>query len=180
MVAAYYRELLNFCARLTKDREVAADVAQESCERVLRLERAQVPIAEPRALLYQTARRLIIDLHRRDRLRDHPDLDSLDEAELPRQPASLEPDAVLATSRAVQAYVATIEALPPRCREAFVLFAFDGLSQREIARQMGTSVSMVEKQIARARLACRACQHRLDTGEDLPASSDSKGRGGRQ
>lgn len=166
MVASYYRELLNFCSRLLKDRDAAADVVQESYERLIRLERAQVPIAEPRALLYQTARRVIVDQYRRERLRQHDDVDALDEAELPNLPAHLEPDSALASTQALQAYAAAIEALPPRCREAFMLFVFEDLPQREIAERMGTSVSMIEKHIARGRLACRQCEDQLSADGD--------------
>ena len=177
MSVSYYHELLNFCARLLKDRDAAADATQDSYERVLRLERSRVPIHEPRALLFQTARRVIVDHYRRERLRDHDDLDALEETDEPCQPAHLEPDAVLATTRTARAYAATIEALPLRCREAFMLFAFDGLSQREIAVRMGTSVSMVEKHIARARLACRACEDQAVRGGDPDASSVFMKRG---
>jgi len=179
MVARYYRELLNFCARWTKDRDAAADVVQESYARVLKLERARVPISDPRALLYQTARHVLVDEFRREQRRDHADVDSLAEAELPRQPTHLEPDARLATRQSVQAYLATIEALPPRCREAFVLSVFDGLSQRQIAERMGTSLSMIEKHIARARLACRDCERRLLEGEGSGPSAVSTDRGQR-
>lgn len=161
MLERYYRELLNFCARMVRDRDVAADVVQESYARVLAIQNAQVPIAEPRALLYRTARHVMIDLHRRERLRSHDDLDGMDEEAQPAMPARLQPDALLASAQATAAYVATIEALPPRCREAFILHVFDGLAHAEIAQRMGTSVSMVEKHIARGRLACRTCEREL-------------------
>lgn len=161
MFERYYRELLNFCARMVKDRDVAADVTQESYARVLALQRDQVSINEPRALLYQTARHVMVDRHRREAFRSHQPLDDLPSTESLASPASQEPDARLATSQSMRAYLATIEALPPRCREAFVLHIYDGLSHAEIARQMGTSVSMVEKHIARGRLACRACARQL-------------------
>lgn len=176
MVTRYYRELLNFCARALRDRDAAADIVQESYARVLAMQRAAVPIAEPRALLYQTARHVMVDRHRRALLRDHHDLDGLPEAEHPAAAAQLQPDAIAASTQGVNAYVATIEALPPRCREAFVLHVFDGLSHAEIAEHMGASVSMVEKHIARGRLACRACERQLrgeSGGEGLTASCDS-------
>lgn len=161
MVVRYYRELLNFCARAVKDRDTAADIVQESYVRVLAIERSDVPIVAPRALLYQTARHIMVDRHRRERLRSHDDLEALVQADQPAIAAQLQPDALAASAQGVAAYIATIEALPPRCREAFILHVFDGLSHAQIAQHMGASVSMVEKHLARARLACRACERRL-------------------
>ncbi|HEY0200357.1 MAG TPA: sigma-70 family RNA polymerase sigma factor [Burkholderiaceae bacterium] len=174
MLERYYRELLNFCARTVKDRDAAAEVVQESYARVLVIQRSSVPITEPRALLYQTARHVMVDQHRRNLLRSYDDLGAIAEADHPAMPAHLEPDSLLASTQAIEAYVATIEALPPRCREAFVLHVFDGLSHAQIAEHMGASVSMIEKHIARGRLACRACQRQL---EGLPAKTGThKGR----
>lgn len=161
VVVHYYRELLNFCLRTVKDRDAAADAAQESYARFLAIEQSDTPIAEPRALLYQTARHVMVDQYRRERLRAHDDLHALAESEHPELPAHERPDARLASAQAIEAYAATIEALPPRCREAFILHVFDNLSYAQIAERMGTSVSMVEKHIARGRLACRECERRI-------------------
>lgn len=146
---------------MVKDRDAAADVAQESYARVLAIQRSDTAITEPRALLYQTARNIMVDEHRRGLLRSHDALDAMEETEQPLGPAHQQPDALLASSQAIEAYVGTIEALPPRCREAFILHVFDGLTHAQIAERMGASVSMVEKHIARGRLACRACQSQL-------------------
>ncbi len=43
-----------------------------------------------------------------------------------------------------------LETLPPKCREAFELRKFDGLSQREIAQKMSIAESTVEKHLAKA------------------------------
>lgn len=168
MVARYYRELLNFCARTVKNRDAAADVVQESYARLLSVQQSGEAIAEPRAWLYQTARHVMVDQHRRDRLRDHENIDTLADTDQPVLPTRLQPDAILASAKAVEAYVATIEALPPRCREAFMLHMFEDWSYAQIAEHMGTSVSMVEKHIARGRLACRACERQLQGHGDTP------------
>lgn len=170
MVVHYYRELLNFCLRTVKDRDAAADAAQESYARFLAIEQSKVSIAEPRALLYQTARHVMVDQYRRDRVRAHDDLHALPESEHPELPAHERPDAQLASAQAIQAYAAAIEALPPRCREAFILHVFDGLPQAQIAAHMGTSVSMVEKHIARGRLACRDCERRIAAQDPAAAT----------
>ena len=161
MFVHYYRELLNFCLRKVRDRDVAADIVQESYARVLEMEQTKASISEPRALLYQTARHVMVDTYRRGQVRDHDDLDALSELDQPTGPEHEQPDAMLASAQAIGAYAAAIEVLPARCREAFMLHAFDDLPYAEIAQRMGISVSMVEKHIARGRLACRSCERPL-------------------
>ncbi|MET0322590.1 MAG: sigma-70 family RNA polymerase sigma factor [Duganella sp.] len=167
MVTRYYRELLNFLSRAVNNRDAAADLAQESYARVLALQHAGETIAEPRALLYRTARNLLIDRHRRDAVRGHaadaePEFDILDTL---AAPAASEPETAAMSAQAVQAMLTAIDALPLRCREAFILHKFDGLPQAQVAQQMGISVTMVERHIKHAMQACRRCQqHQEGTG----------------
>lgn len=170
MLERYHRELLSFLTHQVNDRELAADLAQESFLRVLTAQGAGQVVLDMRALLYRTARNLIVDQYRRDSVRRHEALDAVPEAQHPPAPRHLEPEAALASQQVIQAYVAAIEALPPRCREAFVLYVFDELSQAEIARQMSVSVSMVEKHIVRGMLACRQCQRSLAAGAARPGA----------
>lgn len=157
MATRYYRELLNFCARALKDRDAAADMAQEAYARVLAVGRSGVAIADPRALLYRTARNLMVDQHRRDTVRQHESLDALTEDQLPAAPRSDQPDEALAYDQYARAIAAAIEALPPRCREAFILNRFEGLSHQEVAERMGISRNMVAQHVTRGVLACKAC-----------------------
>jgi len=157
----YHRELLNFLTRQVNDRDAAADLVQESYVRVLGARASGQAVLDWRALLYRTARNLVIDRHRRSLHRQHDQLDDLHETEQPLAPVHLQPDEALASLQAVRAYVRTIESLPPRCREAFALHVFDGWSQTQIATHMGVSVSMVEKHVVRGMLACRQCRREL-------------------
>jgi RNA polymerase sigma factor (sigma-70 family) len=84
------------------------------------------------------------------------------EAQEPAAPAASEPEAVLASNQSVEALLATIELLPLRCREAFMLHKFDGLSHAEVAQRMGISRKMVEQHMALALQACRRCRDGLD------------------
>lgn len=168
MLERYHRELLNFLTGQVKDRDTAADLAQESCVRVLAVQQAGRPVFDLRALLYRTARNLLVDQHRRTEVRRHEPLDALAEEQQPCAPAHWQPDQVLASRQIVQAYVATIEALPPRCREAFVLNVFDELGHAQIAARMGISVSMVEKHLVRGMVACKLCERRLRGELDRP------------
>lgn len=177
MLERYYSELLNFLTRQLSDRDAAADLAQESCVRVLSAQSAGQAVLDMRALLYRTARNLVIDRHRRAEVRRHEDVDSLPDDEHPPAPLHLQPEDALASRQVMQAYAGTIDALPPRCREAFVLYVVDGLGHAQIAQRMGISVSMVEKHVIRGTLACRLCERRLrgDAPEDGQVEADRVG-----
>ncbi|WP_423457991.1 sigma-70 family RNA polymerase sigma factor [Ottowia sp. VDI28] len=162
MLERFYRELLNFLNRQVHDRDTAADLAQESYARVLAAQHAGRPVLDARALLYRTAKNLVIDRHRRAEFRRHESLDTVTEPEDQHAPAYLQPEEALASYQTVSAYAQVIENLPARCREAFVLHIIDGLPQAEIARRMGISVSMVEKHVVRGTLACRRCEYVLN------------------
>jgi RNA polymerase sigma factor (sigma-70 family) len=157
----YHRELLNFLSRQVRDRDTAADLAQESFVRVLSVQSSGQAVLDIRALLYRTARNLVVDQHRRSEVRRHDDLDSLPEDQHPAAPQHLQPEELWASQQVFRAYLATIEALPERCRQAFVLHVFDECSHAQIAQHMSISVSMVEKHIVRAMVACKLCERRL-------------------
>ncbi len=163
MLERYYSELLNFLSRSVGDRNTAADLTQESYARVLAAQQAGQSVHDPRALLYRTARNLVIDQHRRAQVRAPAGETAVtDEAVQPdglAGPRSLEPDAILSSREGLAAIVATIEKLPPRCREAFILYKFDGLTYAEIAQQMGISTRTVEMQL---QIAMQACWRSLD------------------
>jgi RNA polymerase sigma-70 factor (ECF subfamily) len=162
VITRYYRELLSFCLGKVKDRDAAADLAQESYVRVLSMQQAGQAILDPRALLKQVALRLKIDMDRRAEIRQHDDIDGLDESDMPALPAYFQPEEVYATSQMVDAYLRAIEILPARCREAFSLYAFDELPNKEIAERMGISLSRVNQYISRGKLACAACRKAID------------------
>ena len=170
LLERYYRELLHFLQRQVSDRDTAADLAQESYARVLAAQHSGRAILDVRALLYRTARNLLVDRHRRAEVRRHDDLDALPDAEQPPAPRHLQPDEALASQQILRAYSGTIDRLPPRCREAFVLHVFDDLSHAQVAQQMGISVSMVEKHIVRGMLACKLCERNVREQDSASAA----------
>lgn len=171
MLERYHRELFNFLSRQVKDRETAADLTQESYARVLSAVASGQNVLNARALLYRVARNLVIDQYRRDEIRRHDNLDTLSHEQHPSAPAHLQPEQQLASQQVIRAYVATIEALPPRCREAFVLHVFDQFDHHQIAKHMGISSSMVEKHIVRALVACKLCERSLLGGNSPTATT---------
>lgn len=176
MLERHYRELLNFCARMMRNKDMAADVVQESYARVLAV--AAGGLSHPRALLFKTARNVMIDLHRREQSRPQQGLDG-SELELEDSPVS-RPDVQLESSQAVQAMLASIQAMPRRRREAFILHRFDGLSHEEIAQRMGISRSMVEQHVRLAMLACRQSRRQYDQISGLSRDPNANRRGPRE
>lgn len=147
----YYHELLNFIAGRTGCRERAQDVVQESYARVLASHGSTLP-AQPRALLYATARNLLVDQYRQQARQ--PEQTELDEDSHAAAPGC-EPERTVAAQQQLDCLLHAVSQLPPRCRQAFVLYKFDGLSSADIAEKMGISVNMVEKHIINGMLACK-------------------------
>lgn len=164
MLEAYYRELHHFLSRRVGNRDVAADLVQESYTRVFAAANGHA-IAEPRALLYATARNLLIDRHRRDQVRGGAACST----ETPGEPEDMhetvgpdtdQPDRILAGRQRLAVIESVLASLPPRPREAFVLSKIDGLSRAEVAQIMGVGVRTVESHL---EVAMRACQEALQT-----------------
>jgi len=87
--------------------------------------------------------------------------------------SAFEPEVAVASQQSVQALLATIGALPVRCRQAFMLHKFEGLSHAEVAEQMGISVKMVEKHIKMGLQACRGCLAQQETASSPPGARDA-------
>jgi RNA polymerase sigma factor (sigma-70 family) len=169
----YYSELLRFFVHAIKDVHEAQDLVQQTFERVLERRYAGDQVANARALLFEVARNLLIDRHRQAQIRRHESDEVLRDHS---GPAAAEPEAVYAGNQRVVLLVAAIEALPPRCRKAFVLHKIDGLSHAEVAREMGVTLNMVERHVMLAVAACRKALADVPSPQSVrllqPASGD--------
>jgi RNA polymerase sigma-70 factor (ECF subfamily) len=125
----------------------AEDVAQDACVRALRIAQPQ-EVREPTHYLMRIIGNLFIDL-KRGKQREAALFQPLTEVEL-KPGDALDPERILAGKQELEYVLAVIDALPPRCREAFTLHRFHGLSYAAVARRMGVSTGTVEKQIAEA------------------------------
>jgi RNA polymerase sigma factor (sigma-70 family) len=155
----YYHDLHQFIARSIGCRDKAEDVVQEAYLRVLNRQQVAAKTDEPHAaaLLYTTAKNIVIDQYRQNQARQY---ENYEELELTASRAD-EPETQVAGRQSMNRLLLLIENLPPRCKEAFVLYKFDGLSHAEIAKQMNISTNMVEKHIINALVACKKGMHEL-------------------
>ncbi|HYM19171.1 MAG TPA: RNA polymerase sigma factor [Micropepsaceae bacterium] len=123
------------------------DVAQDACLKALQSPSPE-RIRDPIRYLFRVSRNLVIDRLRRG-ARETLAARSLAEFHASHG-ETFDPERSLAAKQELRRVLASIDALPPRCREAFKYHRFDGLSYAAIARRMKISTSMVEKHIAEA------------------------------
>lgn len=131
------------------------DVVQESYLRVWRT-RATQPIRLAQAFLFTVARRIALDLVRREQRA--PFVDVKDSSQLLVLESAA--DSAADTEMEIQLLTEAVESLPPRCREIFVLCQVEGLAQAEVARRLGISENTVAVQSARGLLRCEEFVHR--------------------
>jgi len=123
--------------------EDARDLVQDAFARLLG---ARTLPREPAAFLNRIVRNLVIDRTRRRHVRgtelplterDHPSV-------APTQSEAIELD----QTRLL--YRASVEALPKRTREVFLLHRVDGIAYKDIAARLGISIRTVEWHVAEA------------------------------
>jgi RNA polymerase sigma-70 factor (ECF subfamily) len=143
--------LIRFLHARLRSYQEAREVAQEAYVRLLSLDNPGA-ISYLRAFLFKTAANLAIDRRRRDqtqgRVMEPPGYEELAD--------ELTPERHLASQQQLKRLERLVVALPPKCREAFVLHQVHGKDFSSIAETLGLSESMVRKYVVRALLYCRA------------------------
>jgi RNA polymerase sigma factor (sigma-70 family) len=135
-------------------------------------------IRDPRAFLLRTATNLALNHSARAGYRNHDELASLGLGEL--VDPGVAPDAQAESDTRFLTFCRAVGSLPEQCRHAFVLRKVYGLTQREIAQEMGLAESTVEKHIARGLLLCRDFMEAAGCRFDLQPAGGSGGGDGRR
>lgn len=144
--------LFNFLRRRVGS-EHAPDLLQETFVRALRHEDFAAVTNKP-AFLQRIASNLSRDFARRRKVEaNYVEFGELPE-KVPTEEAS--PGQGLEAAEKTRLLREAVDSLPPRCREAFVLYATERLPIDEIARRMSVSTNMAQKHIRLALLRCRA------------------------
>ena len=138
--------LHSFIRSRVSDEQAAEDILQEVFLRIHAKMGTLRDMGRLESWIYQVTRNAIIDYYRTQRPTD----------ELPKTLGSWEDshedDLVTRLAADVRELA---EALPDPYREAFVLTAYEGLSQRALAEQLGISYSGAKSRVQRARLQVR-------------------------
>ena len=143
--------LIRFLMARLRSYQDAREVAQEAYVRLLALDEPGA-VSYLRAFLFRTAAHLAIDRRRRDATHERAT-----EQPLFREFADVRtPERRAVDRETVERLGRLIAAMPPKCRQAFVLYEFDGLEFAAIAERMAISERMVRKYVTRALVHCRA------------------------
>lgn len=159
-VGRYQSLIINTCFRLTGDRENAEDVAQEVFFQVYRKAKSFRGQSKLSTWLYRIAVNLSLNFNRKKNL-SHYDLQGTgmeagsEHMEKSYVSSNQSPDSVLEKKEENRFIREAVESLPEKQRTAFILHYWEGLSYREIADILKTSLSSVESRIHRAKNALR-------------------------
>jgi RNA polymerase sigma-70 factor (ECF subfamily) len=148
---AHYDGLLRFANRYVRSRAEAEELVHDVLLQVWIRRDDLAPSDELKTYLFRaTYNRALNHLRRRkiERLwkRSLP-------PEEPVAPPSISAEAMNSTEAAVRR---AVDALPPRCREIFLLSREEGLTYSGIATTLGISIKTVETQMGRALKSLRA------------------------
>ncbi len=147
-------KLESLVARATGDRDAAADIVQDVFARLM-ISGQQKNAEENVKILYASTRNATID-HVRMRNRRRDILERMLPEQLARDP--LAPDAILEGKQELLSLDDALMQLGRTTRDIFILRRVHAMSNADIARRYGISVSSVEKHVARAM---RFCQERF-------------------
>ncbi|ANN66680.1 sigma-70 family RNA polymerase sigma factor [Bordetella bronchialis] len=149
-------KLLRTALRILGSAELADDVVQDTYLKLLEGPPLST-IREPVAYLFQTVRHLAIDYHRRRAFEYRLFAEEQDGENVMAADGA---DNVVISQQALSLASAALASLSARTRRAFELYRLEGHTQRDIARDLGVSTTLVNFMIRDAQLAlspCREC-----------------------
>jgi RNA polymerase sigma factor (sigma-70 family) len=134
------------------------NLVQETMTRVWQT-RMNTVVSSPRSLLFTTAHNLAIDQLRRQKIVPMQPLAEI--ADLRVYEESPTPAEATLHSQELELLTQALQSLPEKCRQVLTLRKIYGLSQKEIAAQMGISEHTVEAQVGNGMRRCAAFFARL-------------------
>lgn len=146
--AAYRRRLYWYMVRMTRRRDVAEDLLQDTFLRLARTARSLAPDTRLTAWLFTVAHRLVISWMRAEAVRAQLAGDLL-----PSEPADglRSPAEALADSQTQLALERAFAQLAPPYREVALLVGVEGLVPSDVAQVLGVRPDAIRQRLSRAR-----------------------------
>lgn len=160
--AAYRRRLYGYLVRMTRRRDLAEDLLQDTFLRLAQHARALAPDTRLGAWLFTVAHRRVVSWSRAQAVRAQlaGDLPAREVGGDDRSPLE-----ALADSQAQLALERAFARLAPAYREVALLVGVEGLSPAEVAEILGQKPDAIRQRLSRARTQLAAA-----LGEHAPAS----------
>ncbi len=136
------------------------DVVQDAYLKALSAERKQQDISSPKAFLFRIARNEALNEIRRRSRATIEYIDDLSQSETDMDENVVENEAI--AKQRLGLFCQSALEMTPRCRRIFLMCKVYGASHKEIASQLGISVSGVEKQVAKGLSICSAYISKLE------------------
>jgi RNA polymerase sigma factor (sigma-70 family) len=146
-VLPHERYLLATALRLSGNPDDARDLVQDVFARMLGTE-GWSAIANPQAFMVRTLRNLAVERLRRSKIVDFRQFVDAEHLDCPDD--SPGPQSIAEGREAMTHFGWALDQLPERCRTVFVRRRIEEQSPRDIAADLGVSLSTLEKRLARA------------------------------
>jgi len=165
-ISELYGRLKGYLRKFLGRPQDIEDVVQDSFLKTLEAA-AKGDIHYPSSYLYTTARNLAINKLTRNYYELFDFIEHFPEDTSFLESASLEDEAIYSERLVLFCRVAS--QLPDQCRKVLILRKVYGYSQKEVAEQLGISVSTVEKHLVKGMLRCTEFMERQDATFDVEA-----------
>jgi RNA polymerase sigma-70 factor (ECF subfamily) len=176
-ILAHEEALVRYLTRNWPDRQDVFDLRQDTYVRVYEAVRKSRPQA-PKSFLFSTARNLIIDRIRRQRI---VSIDAVGDSDaLNVLVEDISPEQRTSAHQELRRLAHAIDLLPPKCRETVWMRRVDDLPPKEIATRLGISLKTVEKHITKGmkRLADAVFRNPPERMRDDPAQDTDEAEQG--
>lgn len=150
----FYANLCQYTANLSQDPDSAEDIVQEVFINIWKKKRNLLITTSLKSYLYKACYNKYIDTYRKEK-KKHLKLEEFRRVklmELQEEDASIQAQKIKNLNEVIQA-------LPPKCKEVFLLSKYEGLKYQEIAAKQGISIKTVENQISLAYSKLRKALH---------------------
>ena len=164
--------LKRFLRRFLSRAHDIEDVVQDTYVRARSAEKRQV-ITSPKSFLFRVARNEALCQLRRKSQRITDYIEEMDTSDMLDDGSSVEEQAM--ASQKLGIFCQSAMEMPPRCRRVFFMVKVYGLSYKEVAMQLGISVSGVEKHVAKGFEICNAYVDRVENTRDREKDSQHRG-----
>lgn len=166
--------LMHFLLRRWNQRDEVADLRQEIYVRVYEAALRERPLS-PRAFLFTTARNLMADRIRRQKVVSIEAMGDLESSNV-YLIEDVSPERWAGGRQLLRRLAEAFDALPDRCREVVWLRRVEELPQKDVARHLGIAEKTVEKHLAKGMRLLADRLYGSAAGRDTPGASQREAR----